>query len=228
MTVQLYDLALADSDVRISPYCWIVKFSLLHKGVAFETIPLRFAEKHNYPGKDFTTLPILKDNDQIIGDSANIIAYLEKQYSGPAFTNSSAERAAVAFYQAWMDRCLFPAIGPRLFVRVHAAAHDDDKDYFRTAREKRFGKTLEEVAMTPGLNEKTETALQTLAGPLARFKYLGGDTPNLSDYYVFSVFMWQRCLTSEVLYDMPQAVESWTERMLDLFDGYARKAKQVA
>lgn len=228
MTVQLYDLALADSDVRLSPYCWIVKFALLHKGVDFETIPLRFTEKHNYPGEDLKTLPILTDNDQTICDSVNIIAYLEKQYSGPALTNSSAELAAVEFYKAWMDTCLFPAIGPRLFVRVHAAAHEDDKEYFRKTREKRFGKTLEEVAMSPGLNEKTEAALQTLAAPLARYKFLGGDTPNLSDYNVFSVFMWQRVLTSETLYEMPQAVESWIERMLDLFDGYARGAKQGA
>lgn len=228
MTAQLYDLALADSDVRLSPYCWIVKLALLHKGVDFITLPLRFTEKENYPGEDLKTLPILTDNDQIICESANIIAYLEKQYSGPALTNSSADLASVEFYKAWMDTCLFPAIGPRLFVRVHAAAHENDKEYFRKTREKRFGKTLEEVAMSPGLNEKTATALQTLAAPLVRYKYLGGDKPNLSDYNVFSVFMWQRVLTSEELYEVPQAVGSWIERMLDLFDGYARGAKQVA
>lgn len=228
MTVQLYDLALADIDVRPSPYCWLAKFALLHKGVKFETVPLRFAEKHNYPDPDHATLPVLKDDDQIICDSANIIAHLEKRYSESPLTVSDGERAAVEFYKAWMSAHLFPALGPMMFLRVHAAAHESDKEYFRTTREKRFGKTLEEVAMTPGAREKTEAALQTLAAPLVRHKYLGGDTPNLSDYTVFGVFMWQRTVTGETLYETPQAVGAWIERMLDLFDGYGRKAKQAA
>ena len=228
MTVQLYDLALADIDVRLSPYCWLAKFALLHKGVKFETIPLRFAEKGNYPDKDHATLPILKDDDQIICESANIIAHLEKRYSGQPLTASNAERAAVEFYKAWMGAHLFPALGPMMYLRVYMAAHEDDKEYFRSSREKRFGKTLEEMSMTPGAKEKTEAAWQTLAAPLTRYKYLGGDTPNLSDYTVFGVFMWQRTVTSETLYETPQAVGAWTERMLDLFDGYGRKAKQAA
>ena len=82
--------------------------------------------------------------------------------------------------------------------------------------------------MTPGLQEKIETALQTLSAPLARNKYLGGDAPNLCDYFVFSPLMWQRSVTSEKLYETPQAVDAWVERMLDLFDGYGRKAKRAA
>lgn len=228
MTLQLYDLALADPDVRISPYCWLAKFALLHKGLAFETVPLRFTEKHNYPDQDHGKLPILKDGDQLICDSANIIAHLEEKHASNALTATQAERAACDFYTAWLGASLFPALGPMLFVRVCAAAHDGDKDYFRTTREARFGKTLEEFAMTPGLKEKTEAALQVLAAPLARHKFLGGEAPNLSDYIVFSPFMWQYTLTSETLYDAPQAVDAWRERMLDLHDGYGRKAKRAA
>ena len=69
---------LADPDVRLSPFCWLAKFALLHKGVEFETVPLRFTEKENYPDQEHGKLPILVDGDDIICDSANIVAYAEK------------------------------------------------------------------------------------------------------------------------------------------------------
>lgn len=228
MSVVLYDLAMADEDVRPSPFCWLAKFALLHKGVEFETVPLRFAEKQNYPDPDHAKLPILKDGDEIICDSANIIAYAEKRISGNPLTVSTAERAAVDFFNAWQVDHLFPALAPMMFVRIHAAAHEDDKAYFRKTREERVGKTLEEFAATPGLKERAETALKTLASPLVRHKFLGGDAANLADYTIFSTLMWKRSMTRDELFEMPQAVEAWSERMLDLFDGYARKAKSAA
>lgn len=228
MTLQLFDLAAGDIDVRPSPYCWLAKFALLHKGLKFETVPLRFTEKQNYPDQEHGKLPILKDGDQIIADSANILAHLEKHHHGDPLTASKGERAAAEFYTAWLGGDLYPALAPMMFVRVHAVIDAGDKEYFRKTREARFGKTLEEVAMGHGLKDKMENALQTLAAPLARYKYLGGDMANLSDYIVFSPFMWQRTITSETLYETPQAVGAWQERMLDLFDGYGRKAKRAA
>lgn len=228
MALKLYDLALADPDVRMSPPCWLVKFALLHKGLEFETIPLRFTDKENYPDPDHGKLPILKDGEEIICDSANIIVHLEKTYDGAPFTATDAERAATDFHQAWLGANLYPALGPMMFVRVHAAAHEADKAYFRKTREERLGKTLEELAATPGLKDNIEAALQTLSAPLVRHKYLGGNAPNISDYKIFSPFMWQHCVTSEKLYETPQAVAAWQERMLDLFDGYGRRAKRAA
>jgi len=228
MTFQLYDLALADVEVRPSPYCWMVKFAMLHKGLRFETIPLRFAEKQNYPDQEHGQLPILKDDDQLICDSANIIAHLEKHYRDIPLTMSKGERASVEFYRAWVASILYPALGPMLMKRVHDAACEDDKDYFRTTREARFGKTLEELFSMPGQREKTEAALATLAAPLARNNYLGGDASNLADYTMFGVFMWQRTVCSETLYEAPHAVDAWVERMLDLYDGYGRKAVRAS
>lgn len=228
MAITLFELALADVEIRPSPYCWRVRFALLHKGLPFETEPLRFAEKQNYPVADHVTVPVLRDGEQLICDSESIIAHLEKNYGGPAFAQSDGERAAAAFYNAWLGAALFPALAPMLFPRVYANVHEDDRAYFRKSREKRLGKTLEEFGATPGCREKAEAALQTLSAPLTRFRFLGGDEANISDYTVFSVLMWARLTTSEALFEAPQPVEAWSERMLDLFDGHARKAKRVS
>jgi glutathione S-transferase len=40
--------------------------------------------------------------------------------------------------------------------------------------------------------------------------------------------MWPRCATAEDVFDAPQPVAAWMERMLDLYDGYARKAKRAS
>lgn len=228
MTLTLYDLAMADIDVRPSPYCWLAKFGLLHKGLDFETVPLRFAEKQNYPDPEHARLPILKDGEEIICDSANILAHLDKRYPGKPIVATSAEQAAADFYTAWMGAHLFPALAPMLMLPIWQGAHEDDKEYFRTMREARFGKPLEELAATPGLKEKAEAAMKTLAAPLTRFDYLGGDAPNLCDYTVFGVFMWRDLATSEALFETPAPVDAWRERMLDQFDGYARNALKAA
>lgn len=225
MGLLLYDLALADDGVRPSPYCWIVKFALLHKGLEFETSPLRFAEKENYPDPDYGKLPILKDGDELICDSPNIIAHLEKNYTGKPLVASEGERAAADFYSAWLAADVYPTLRPIMFLRILAVAHEDDKAYFRKSREALFGKPLEKLSVTPGLREKTEAALKLLSAPLTRHRFLGGDEPNLCDYTVFSLFMWQRSITADALYEAPQPVDAWRERMLDLYDGYGRKAK---
>jgi glutathione S-transferase len=114
-----------------------------------------------------------------------------------------------------------------LVPRIAKAVSEADRAYFRASRETRYGRTLEEIAATAGVIEKAENALNVLAAPLANHRYLGGAQPNLSDYVVFGPFMWQRSVTLEELYATPDPVAQWRERMLDLFDGYARNAKSA-
>ena len=228
MSYKLYDLALSDSALRPSPWCWLVRFALLHKGLTFETVPLRFAEKDNYPDPEYTKLPILTVGEEVICDSAQIIAWLERTISATPLTNTLAERVGADFCLSWVNTQLFPALAPISMVRIWALAHDDDKEYYRYSRETRFGKTLEELAATPGQVEQVERVINTLAGPFARHKFLGGDSPNLADYYISSVFMWQRIAGIDRQYELPQSVAAWQERMLDMHDGYARSAPIAA
>ena len=226
--LKLYDLVLGDVELRPSPYCWIVKFALLHKGLEFETIPVGFANKEKYPDADYGRVPVLIDGEETVKDSASIVAWLDKHYPDKPLVATAGEAAAAEFYRMWMLSSFFPAIAPMLVTRIHAIAADEDKAYFRQTREARFGKTLEELAAQPGQKEKVEAVLQPLSAPLGRFRFLGGDAPNLCDYIVAGCLMWSRISTAEDPFETPQAVAAWMERMLDLFDGYGRKAKRAA
>ena len=226
MTRILYDLALADEDVRPSTYCWIVKFALLHKGLQFETRTVPFADKSKYPDPEYGLVPVLADNGELVRDSTVITEWLDRKFPQNPLVASKAERAAVNFYSAWTAAYVNPALRPYLTLRIHAAAAEADRAFFRSTREARFGMSLEELAsrFSP---EKIEAAFNVLAAPLANHRYLGGAAPNLADYIVMGPIMWQRAVTTSDFYKTPAPVAQWRERMLDLFDGYARNAKSA-
>ncbi|HXI87166.1 MAG TPA: glutathione S-transferase N-terminal domain-containing protein [Parvularculaceae bacterium] len=228
MTLTLYDLRTADPDIRPSPFCWIAKFALLHKGLDFETIPLGFAEKKNYPDPSYGKCPVLDDDGELVRDSAAIVEHLEKKYPARPLTATEGEKAMAEFVAAWWPAALLPGLGPLTMLKICNLLDGEDRDYFRRTREAHYGKSLEAYSDDPAAPGKVEAGLRQLAAPLARRKFLGGATPNLADYNVFSLLMWRRAAAPVDPYETPAEVAAWSERMLDLFGGYARKAKRAA
>ena len=223
----LYELALADNDVRPSPYCWLVKFALLNKSLKFETRPVPFADKSKYPDPEYAKTPVLDDDGVLVKDSAAILDHLDRKYRDRPFAATAGERASAAFYGAWLASAVYPALGPLIMLPLLAAARPEDQDYIRRTREPRFGKTLEEYANAPDAARRMEAALGVLSAPLSAHDFLGGREANLCDYIVMSPLMWQRSATSAPLYETPKPVEDWRLRMLGLFDGYAARAKSA-
>lgn len=227
MTRLLYDLALADEAVRPSPYCWLVKFALLHKGLKFETRPVGFSDKSKYPDPDYGKVPVLVDDGVMVKDSPVILEHLDRKYRDRPLAATAGERAGAAFYGAWLASAIYPALGPLIMLPLLAAAKPEDQDYIRRTREPRFGKTLEEYADVPDAAKRMEAALGVLSAPLTAHDFLGGREANLCDYVVMSPLMWRRSATSAELYETPKPVAAWQERMLDLFGGYARAARRA-
>lgn len=228
MTRVLYDLALADEEVRPSPYCWLVKFALLHKGLKFETRPVGFSDKSKYPDPDYGKVPVLIDDGMMVKDSPVILEHIERKYRERPLAATPGERASAAFYGAWLAANVFPALGPLIMLKMLAAASPEDQAYIRTTREARFGKTLEQYADAPDAAKRMEAALAVLSAPLTAHDFLGGREANLCDYVVMAPLMWQRSAGAGDLYETPRPVAQWKERMLDLAGGYARAAKSAA
>ena len=100
-----------------------------------------------------------------------------------------------------------------------------DAAYFRKAREARFGKPLEEVVA--GREKSVEgfrRALEPMRLTLKTQTYLGGSAPNYADYIVFGGFQWARVVSPFKLLAESDPVHAWRERLLDAFDGMARKS----
>ena len=226
MALQLYDLAGAEPERRFSPYCWRTKLALMHKGLAFETIPWRFAEKDAIAFSGQGRVPVLVDGDRAVFDSWTIATYLEDSYPDrPSLFRGDGGRAVTRFVNAWADTILIGGILRLVVTDIFAHLQDKDRAYFRETREKRLGATLEAVSA----NRKTDVltfrkTLEPVRTVLAAQPYFGGEMPAYADYAVFGCFQWPRCISSFPLLLRDDPVWAWRDRLLSAFDGFARNA----
>jgi len=71
-------------------------------------------------------------------------------------------------------------------------------------------------------------ALEPARRVLKEQTFLSGDAPAYPDYILLGSFLWPRTISSLELLAKDDVVYAWRERMLDLFDGMARKAPAAA
>jgi glutathione S-transferase len=226
MAIMLYDLAGAEPDRRFSPFCWRTRMALAHKGLEVETVPWRFTEKDKLPRPNAGRVPVIVDDGQIVHDSSTIADYLENRYADrPSLFGGEAGHALTRFIQNWTETVLQPGLIGFVVLDIHGHAAPKDQAYFRTSREERFGRTLEEVvrdreARLPAFRE----SLTPLRRTLERQDFLAGAAPAYADYIVFGAFQWARAISDFELLEAGDPVAAWRGRMLDLFGGLARKS----
>jgi glutathione S-transferase len=126
---------------------------------------------------------------------------------------------------AWGDIAIVGGIFPLIIADIPKNLAEVDAAYFRQSREARFGKTLEEVmasrdAGVVGFRKSLEVMRQTFKTQA----YLGGNAPNYADYIVFGGFQWARVTSPFKLLKADDPVYAWREKLLDAFDGMARKS----
>ena len=93
--IKLYDLAAKNTEVRFSPYCWLVKTVLHYKGIEFDTIPCHFTEKEKLPIPNEGKVPVITNGKDVVNDSWKIVQYIEQIYSNNAVLDKSNETFAL-------------------------------------------------------------------------------------------------------------------------------------
>ena len=226
MTLMLYELCGAD-DRRFSPYCWRVRMALAHKGLEADLVGVRFTDKHLIAFSGQTLVPVLVDGAAIISDSWAIACHLEAAYADrPALFGGEAARRLCRFVNLWADRVLQPGLFPLIVADILAIVDPADRGYFRTTREKRVGRRLEDVqGDREGRVHQFRASLAPLRSMVEEQPFLCGDAPAFADYIVFGSYQWARCVSAFPLLDPDDPVYRWRARMLGLFDGLAGKAK---
>ena len=225
MSLRLYDLAGADPNRRFSPYCWRIRLALAHKRLPVETIPWRFTEKAEIAPSGSKTVPVLVDGDRWIADSWTIANYLEDAYpDSPSLFGGAAARRLTRHYSSLAD-ALVSAIFPFIALDILERVANRDREYFRASREQRVGKTLEAfVANRDAGLAGFRASLAPLRTTLKTQSFFGGDEPLYADYALFGQFQWARCISPFALLEEGDPVKLWRDRLLDCFDGLARKA----
>ncbi len=229
MAIQLYDLAGADAALRFSPYCWRTRLALAHKDLPVETRPWRFSEKSVLAPFGSERVPVLVDDTRAVADSWAIAEYLEDSYPDrPSLFEGPGGRAHARFINAWADQVMMPLISRMVVRDVWSALAPQDQEYFRTSRESRFGRPLEDVVADREVTrEAFSQALAPVRTVLRAQDWLGGEGPSYADYIVFGGLQWARCISRFELLDAADPLSGWRARVLDLFGGVAAAAPRV-
>jgi glutathione S-transferase len=226
MTRRLFELVGTDAERPFSPYCWRTRMALAHKGLDVESIPWRFTENDAIAPYKADKVPVLLDGDKAVVDSWAIANYLEDTYPDrPSLFGGEGGRAMARMLNWWGDIAIVGGIFPLIIADIHAHLLPVDQAYFRASREARLGKTLEAVAATRDSGVETfRKSLDPMRLTLRTQPYLGGSAPNYADYIMFGGFQWARATSPFRLLKEEDAVYAWRERLLDAFDGLARKS----
>ena len=227
--MRLFELAAEDREICFSPFVWRAKLALAHKGLDYETVPVRFLEKEPFAASGSKTVPVLEDDDRWVAQSSNIVNYLEDQYGDlPSLFGSLESRALCRHIVNSIDGTLMVPIFLSIVADIPRILTAEDAAYFRESREARIGSTLESTI------EKRPDNLKRLAKRLAPFErtlseqsFVCGDQPAYADYALFGLFQWARLVSHVEVLPADSKMQDWRQRMGDLFGGLAANAKGV-
>lgn len=225
MTIQLYELAGRD-DRRFSPYCWRTRMALHHKGLAYETVPVRFTDKDLIAFSGQERIPVIRDGETVVSDSWAIAEYLEDTYTdAPSLFGGDTGRGLAKFMNVWTDRTFHLALIKLVIADILAHVDDADRDYFTESRTARMGKSPTEVQTRSEEDVKTfGIAISTIRAVLDGQDFLSGNAPAYGDYIVFGAFAWARAISDFKLFEKDDPVYAWRARLLDMYGGMARGA----
>ncbi|MFW8595107.1 glutathione S-transferase N-terminal domain-containing protein [Cribrihabitans neustonicus] len=226
MTRILYSLCGAGGE-HYSPHVWKVIMALEHKQLEYKLEPVTFASIREIEGGRFTSVPVLNDNGTVLGDSFKIAVHLERKYpSAPSLFEGIGGIQLSRFVESYCKTMLHPPLSVAAVMDMYRLMSEADRAYFRSAREQRFGKTLEEV------HEDRGRALGTLPDQLAPVRdllsdreWLGGEKSLFADYILFGTLQWYHVCCPGALLGAADPVQRWFERCLDLFGGCGRSAR---
>ena len=226
MPLKLFELVGTDAARPFSPYCWRTRMALAHKGLGAESIPWCFTEKQAIAPHRSEKVPVLIDGETSVADSWAIANYLEDHYpERPSLFGGEGGRAVGRMINWWGDVTVVGGMFPLIVADIPSHLKPVDAAYFRQSREARFGKPLEEVVAARDTSvEGFRRALDPLRLTLRTQPFLGGEAPNYADYIVFGAFQWARVVSPFKLLAENDPVYAWREKLLDAFDGMARKS----
>jgi glutathione S-transferase len=230
MSLKLFELVGTDETRPFSPFCWRTRMALAHKGLSAASIPWCFTDKAAIAPHKSEKVPVLLDGETSVADSWAIANYLEDRYPDrPSLFGGEGGRAVGRMINWWGDVTVIGGMFPLIVADIPGHLKPVDAVYFRESREARFGKPLEEV--TAGRDKSVggfRRAIDPMRLTLRTQPYLGGETPNYADYIVFGGFQWARVVSPFKLLAEDDPVYAWREKLLDAFDGMARKSPGYA
>ena len=208
---------------RYSLFSWRARMALAHKGLAFETQPVRLCDKATIAFSGGKTVPILRDGETVVRDSWKIAEYLEMRYPQHTLFGGDIGRGVTHAFNTWVDRALVGLMMPVVAPDIHERVDPADASYFRAMAEGVTKQTLD--AMRENRDDALKRlgrGLEPMQALLKRQAYVCGEQPAYADYILFSIFQWARVMSPREVLAPEDPLSAWRERVLDLFGAFAR------
>jgi glutathione S-transferase len=221
--LELWELGGRD-DCRFSTYSWRTRLALHHKRLAFAVHPVSVSDKAAIAFSGQGKVPILKHDDHVVADSWAIALHLEQQFPDrPSLFGGAVGETLTQVFNVWTDRELIPALIPYFMRDVLDCVNEADAAHLRGQIESAVKKSLEDLAAErekalPAFRRK----LQPVRKALEKKNFLGGPAPTYADYILFGLLQWSRVTSRTPALEGGDAIATWFERMLDLYDGVGR------
>jgi glutathione S-transferase len=226
MNLKLFELVGLDAARPFSPFCWRTRLALAHKGLPAESIPWRFTEKSAIAPHGSEKVPVLLHDGKPVVDSWTIANYLEGAFPDrPSLFGGEGGRAMARMLNWCGDLVVIGGIFPLIIADIPKNLAEVDAAYFRKSREARFGKPLEDImAGRDTAVTAFRKSLEPMRLTLKTQPFLGGETPDYADYIMFGPFQWARVVSPFKLLETDDPISLWRDKLLDAFDGMARKS----
>src|SRR5512146_3409322 len=110
--IELYELGGLQGR-RYSLFSWRTRLALAHKGLAFDSHPVKVSDKAAIAFSGQKRVPIIRHAGQVVFDSWRIAEYLEATFPDRATLFAGTGGQALArFVNHWADRTMIPALAP--------------------------------------------------------------------------------------------------------------------
>jgi glutathione S-transferase len=222
--ITLFDLQFR-SGCTTSPYVWRTRYALAHKGFDVDLVAGGFVGILNRTGGRSDRLPVIVDDDRWVLDSTVIAEYLDTEYPDrPLLFPCPAYRPALRFIDNWLWSTVIEAYFENYIADYHDLSLPEDQPYVRETREKFVGGRRLEDAQAGRENRLPlmPQRLEPLRKLLAETPWIGGETPDFTDYSALAIFLWLASLATTPPLTEDDPLRDWLDRGFDLFGGLGR------
>ena len=223
--ITLYDLQL-ESGCTISPFVWRTKYALKHKGFDIDIVPNGFTGIKELTNGFSDRLPVIVDDGHWVKDSWEIAEYLDATYPDrPMLFMGESHKILTKFIDQWAWATAIHPWFSCYILDYHDLSHERDRAYVRESREQLFlqGRKLEDVQA--GREERLPTIpplLEPLRVLLKDTPWLGGESPNYTDYCILAVFLWTASVAKIPPLHDDDPLKDYIDRGFDLYGGLGR------